>query len=322
MTERLAPIDVLKTMAILLVVVNHATNNEQENTFEVYLAQFSRYVVPMFFAVSGWLQATEEPIQWKKTRERLKRLLVPYFVASALVELYWWARGMPRSPGEILYEVAFTSAFGAYYFVFGLFTMILLAPLFARVPRRHLLAAWLVLIALRAGFVVFQILVPILPPEALFWGIRDPSWVATYYLAGWLASLYREPLASLCRQHRSRLLAAGVVLAGGLLVMATHHEMPLVSSLAGFGFTLVGGAVIALVSTAVTHTPRIVRWASDATYAIYLFHLFFVEEVLRRLPPSAVRDIAATCAGFVGPALVIFGMRRLLGERARLWVGA
>jgi peptidoglycan/LPS O-acetylase OafA/YrhL len=98
--------------------------------------------------------------------------------------------------------------------------------------------------------------------------------------------------------------------------------MPLAASLAGFGFTIVGGAVIALASTAIARAPRIVRWASDATYAIYLFHLFFVEEVLRRLPPSGMRDIAACGAGMLGPALIIFGMRRLLGERARLWVGA
>ena len=198
-TERLAPIDVLKAVAIVLVVVNHATNNEQENTFEVYLAQFSRYVVPMFFAVSGWLQATEKPIAAKVTGQRLKRLLIPYLVASALVELYLWARGTPRSQWEILHDVVFASAFGAYYFVFGLFTMILLAPLFARVPRRRLLTAWLVLVALRASFLVFQALFP-LPPGALFWGIRDPSWVAIYYLAGWLASLYREPLKNLCRR--------------------------------------------------------------------------------------------------------------------------
>jgi len=146
--------------------------------------------------------------------------------------------------------------------------------------------------------------------------------VAIYYLAGWLASLYRKPLANVCRQHRSRLLTVGGVLAVGLLAIAPLGEMPAASALAGFGFTLVGTAVLALATTSIAQAAPIVRWLSDATYTIYLFHLFFVEEVLRTLPPSAVRDIAATCAGFLGPSLIIFGMRYLFGERSRTWVGA
>lgn len=75
-------------------------------------------------------------------------------------------------------------------------------------------------------------------------------------------------------------------------------------------------------------SPAALRFASDATYAIYLYHLFFVYPVLRAAPPVATTgerllvELCAWAGGLVGPALLVLLARRPLGVRARIWLGA
>ena len=172
-TERLAPIDVLKTVCIALVVVIHAVK-EPGNATEDYFGHLMRFAVPMFLAISGWLYATEEPIPWKRTLGRLKRLLIPYLVASMLAEYYWASRGESRSASRILHDLVFGDAFGPYYYVFAIVTMTLLAPLFARVPRRRLLVAWVVLVVVY----VLAVALVTLSPEMQF--TSDFFWVPRF----------------------------------------------------------------------------------------------------------------------------------------------
>jgi peptidoglycan/LPS O-acetylase OafA/YrhL len=322
-TERLAPIDVIKTVCIGLVVAIHAMG-EPGNAAEDYFGQLSRVAVPMFLAISGWLHATEEPIPWKRTLGRLKRLLIPYLIASILAEYYLASRGEPRSALRILHDLMLGDAFGPYYYVFAIVTMTLLGPIFARVPRRWLLVAWFVLVALRAVVIVLAALVPELLPrtDGLFWVTRDPNYNAIYFLAGWIAALYRETLGNVCRKHRTSLLSVGIVAAGTLSAIAPLREVPLAANLAGWLNTLVAGAVLAVAASGIARTPRIVRHASDATYAVYLFHLFFVDGVNRALPPSTLQEVSAWCAGMLGSVLVIAASRWVLRERSRTWVGA
>jgi fucose 4-O-acetylase-like acetyltransferase len=319
--RRSASIDALKAVCIVLVVAIHAVD-EPSNTAEVYFWQLTRFAVPVFLAISGWLQATEERIPWSRTRERLKRLLIPYLVASILAEFYWESRGAPRSAGHVVRDLLFADAFGPYSYVFAIVTMTLLGPLFARVSRRRLLIAWLALVALRAVALTLVTLVPQVQITDLFWVTRDPSHNATYYLAGWVAALHREPLANVCRKYRGRLLLLGGVVAAALSAIAPLRDLPLAANLAGWLNTIVAGGVLALAATGVTRVPRIVRRASDATYAIYLYHFFFVLEVLRSLPPSTLQEVCAWLAGMAGSALVVAASRWVLRERARTWVGA
>ena len=69
------------------------------------------------------------------------------------------------------------------------------------------------------------------------------------------------------------------------------------------------------------------RWLSDASYPIYLFHLFFVRaaasriEIERRvLEPEKL--IAIWTCGLLGSLAVVWLGRTLLGARSRTWIGA
>src|SRR6185503_5404922 len=100
-----------------------------------------------------------------------------------------------RSASRILHDLVFGDAFGPYYYVFAIVTMTLLAPLFARVRRRRLLVAWVVLVVVYVLAVALVTLSPEMQfTSDFFWVPREPAYNATYFLAGWLAALYREPL--------------------------------------------------------------------------------------------------------------------------------
>lgn len=319
--ERLAPIDVLKTVGIVLVVTIHAVD-EPGNAAEVYFLHLSRFAVPVFLAVSGWLQAEQGPVVAARTLARLRRVLLPYLVASTFAQLYLAWRGAPRSLAGVARDLLLGASFGPYYYVFSIATMILLAPLFARVRARRLLAAWIALVGLRGVLIAIATVHPGGFTSDLFWVTRDPSHSATYFLAGWLAALFREPLGVFCRKHRPLLLSLGVAAGGALSAVAPVREVPLAANLAGWLNTLVVGAVVALASSSVTRTSSVVRFVSDASYTFYLYHLFFVREVQRALPPSTVSEVTAWSAGMLGPCLIVLGSRRVLGPRARKWVGA
>jgi len=72
---------------------------------------------------------------------------------------------------------------------------------------------------------------------------------------------------------------------------------------------------------------RALRALSDATYPIYLYHVFFVDLVRRVVVPApGVFDplaiLAPWSAGLLGSFGVLWLGRRVLGERSRLWLGA
>ncbi len=66
-----------------------------------------------------------------------------------------------------------------------------------------------------------------------------------------------------------------------------------------------------------------VRWLSESSYAIYLYHFFFLLPVRLWLEPRTVlAPLAAWAAGLAGAVLLSLLMQRLLGPgRARLLFG-
>lgn len=329
--ERLVPIDVLKGLGIVGVVWIHASSDAalgEPGLHERALLELTRFAVPGFLAASGYLYATRERVAPAVTRSRLRRVLLPYLLASALAQLFWWAVGTPHPPMQILRELLDASSFGPYYYVFVITAMILLAPLLARLPARGLLALWLLLFAVYALRIAVAHTGPERDPADLYWFLRDPTNGGTYFVAGWVCFLYRRSLAAFCLRHRTALLATGLGLALALCVLAVWPGARLASGLAGWLNIFVVAALLVVASLRARGTPAALRFASDVTYTVYLYHLFFVYAVLRAAPPSTTTggrllvELCAWAAGLAGPVLLVLLARRALGARARTWLGA
>lgn len=321
-SERLDAVDILKATAIIAVVAIHAMFGPPADAPHQYLLELMRFAVPLFVAVSGWLYAEHGRVPAKRTGKRLRRVLLPYLVASVLAQLYVAWREGPRSLAHIGHDLLLASSLGPYYYVFVIVTLILLAPLIAKIPPRGVLATWATLLVLRGIGLAVVTMHEHLQGGDLFWAVRDPFYWGVYFLSGWLCALYRDQVAAVCTRHRRLLIVLGIGVAGALLAATMSSEAPLASSLASWVNTFVVSAVLVLVATAIGKAPAAVRFLSEVSYAIYLYHLFFVLEVKHALVQSYLSKLAAFSAGVAGACLVAIVSRRLLGTRARTWVGA
>ncbi len=323
--RRFPEIDVLKAVGILSVVLIHALRphfHPQIPWQEAWLLELLRFAVPGFLAVSGFLYASRDPVPFAQTIRRLRRILVPYLLASITAEIFWWALDSGPQTGSILKDLVFAAAFGPYYYVFVIAVLVLLAPGLPLLPRRAL-PVLCVLCFVAQGLLENDIGTP---PDPL-WALRNPLRWAAYFLAGWWASLHYEALAAaLGRRRLPWLLGFGIV-AAGLAALLASGRWP------GAAETLSWLEIWAIVSLIFVWTcgrapaPRPVRALSDATYAIYLFHLFFLlpTQFFFPAPPGAMALIPILwpwLAGMLGSLAVIVLGRLLLGRRSRDWIGA
>jgi peptidoglycan/LPS O-acetylase OafA/YrhL len=256
-------------------------------------------------------------------------VLVPYALASLLGQLYWLLRGSPRELTQIAEDLLLASTFGPYYYVFAIATLLLVTPLLAYIRARWLALGLAVLLVAYALRIVAATTAEVPPdPASLFWLLRDPSNGGTFFLAGWLAGLHSGAVRAWCERWRGRLWLPWGVGCAGLSVAAVWPGHATLAGLCAWLniFALVGWVFVC--SSRLPDTPGAIRWLSDSTYAIYLYHIFFVLSVLELTPPMrgpgqrVGLEVAAWLAGLLGACSITHAARVLLRDRARLWIGA
>jgi len=325
--DRLVEIDALKAAGILTIVLIHSMRPQWDpsvSALEIWIGHATRFGVPAFLCASGFLYARESPVSFATTRGRLRRILVPYLVASLLAQAFHLWRDEPPMTGTVWMDLLIGASFGPYYYVFVIAILVLATPAFARLSRRSV-------VALTAASVTAQWLMEIgtFGLMHLTWQIRNPMMWWAYFLIGWSVRLHAEPLARFVARRRP-LLAAGCVASAVLLTAASALEgsvpAPLIRTAAWLDVYAILGAII-LLSRGAGRSPGWLRFTSDATYTIYLFHLFFVLTVQDLLPlpeegADGIRIALPWLAGLAGSLLVVTGARAALGDRSREWIGA
>ena len=340
--ERHPELDWIKAFSIVTVVLIHSLPSafaEKPSAVDGWLHGMTRFAVPGFLFASGFLYAggPGEHGWLATTGRRLRRLLVPY-VCFSLVAFFFpmpawgtgtnlldtWLFGSTLGPywGSLLDALLFGSALGPYYYVFVIFWLILATPFIAQVPRPLFFLLVVAGFALQWGFESFQ-----LGTSSFFWSFRNPLHWAASFLLGWWVSLHRDAVRSTVLRFR----AAWIVLAAVLWIVGATY---LAIGPAGRGQALARWleiyASLALLFVAFVgrqRVPKVVLWLSEASYSIYLSHLFFIDAVMRAIPRvpgvfDPLRIGAAWAAGVGGGALTLILGRWLLGvRRARTWLG-
>jgi peptidoglycan/LPS O-acetylase OafA/YrhL len=327
---RLPELDLLKAAAAVAVVLIHTVRGPFEtgaSSLELGILEATRFAVPAFLFASGTLAARAESGGSFALGARLSRLLLPYLVATGAAEVYLAARGMGPSTGSLLKDLLLCAAFGPFYYVFVALQLVLLAPLVSRLGGYALVAITLLLAlaqaATEAGF-------GLLP---LFWQIRSPLLWWAYWFVGWCYGRRRDEAALWIAQRRRAPAAAilgGLLFACALAARWTSYGPLPASRLAswlGIYLALVTLLALGAASRGLASSAP-VRFVSGASYAVYLWHLFAVYPLRELVPaPPATFDPWAVAlpwvAGVVLPVLLVYGARRLVGERAaRRWLGA
>jgi fucose 4-O-acetylase-like acetyltransferase len=313
----------VKALGIVAVVGIHSLRpffDPGVSAAELWLLSSMGFAVPGFFAASGLLYATAERVGANVTRARLRRLLIPYLLASVGAQAFRvWFDGSEPSPSRLLLDLVLGSSFGPYYYVLHAVLFTLATPGLARLPARGLAAVTAA--ALLAQAVCWVV------PDLRSFGVRNPLHWFAFFLAGWQLRRHEEAVARWLGPRRR----AVALCAGAAALLLSLHE-PL-----GAGRVLTGALrwLVAIASLTVfvalgagrETRLRAVRFLSDSTYTIYLFHLFAVLPLQRWLaPPPGVFDPLAIApvwlAGLLAPLALAAAGRALLGARSRTLLGS
>jgi FkbM family methyltransferase len=182
---RLAEIDLLKSLAILAVVVIHALRPPWDvgaTPADRMIGHLTRFGVPAFLFSSGFLYARQAR-GLGSIRIRLERLMLPYLVASCAAQVFWRVQGLNPSGGSLVHDLALGASFGQYYYVFVLFFLVLASPLFEMLPAMAIALAFSVFFAMQ-GLTVAGVRGDL----GLFWLLRDPFQWWAQFLLGWLVA--------------------------------------------------------------------------------------------------------------------------------------
>jgi fucose 4-O-acetylase-like acetyltransferase len=323
--QRLDAVDYLKAAAIVAVVFTHSgvfLFSPAATAWDRWLTgSWIWFHVPTFLLVSGFLYARSSGVDLAQLRRRFARLLLPYVVASLVMQ----ATGVARveSPGAALHQIATGSALGHYYFVPVLALCILLVWPLSRLRRSGV-------VLLLAGALVYALACAIAPGLTLttnrFWAARNPleSFFLGYFLLGWLAALLWPTLTRLAERWRIPLLLA---CAGGVALWfyGMGGRFPVQWVVLTRALYTVGVTGLILAATRGRPAPRPVRFLSDATLVIFLYHSGFVlttySSVAGWSPP--LRILFQAALGLAGGSAVALAARKLLGpHQARRWFGA
>jgi peptidoglycan/LPS O-acetylase OafA/YrhL len=152
----------------------------------------------------------------------------------------------------------------------------------------------------------------------LWWG---------YFLLGWLIRLHYVPVRRWIAARRGTLVSAYAVALVAITWFATSGDQDVLTRAAMW---LEIHAILGLLFVATCGLARLpgpIRVVADATYAIYLFHLFFIYAIEDFIQPAANKldgaFVAATWfGGLIGALLLIRLARAVLGTRSRDVIGA
>lgn len=323
-TRRHPEVDWIKAVSAATVVMIHSFPPfpPRSSTVLWQFGEIMLFAVPGFLFASGFLYARAGSRDWLPTMgRRLRRLLVPYLGFSLLAQVYPLPLEV-NSELSLVEQLFYGAALGPYYYVFVIFWLTLATPLVARIPRSVFPAVVVAALILQWGFQT-AVLVSFSP----LWWLRNPlHWAATFLL-GWWFFEHRQTIGSVLQQNRAYWLVSllGAWLAAQFYLAGAQngwvmHTVSWLQSYATLG-------VILVATIGRSEAPRLVRWLSEASYSIYLSHLFFVGPVLRWLPQGGgwlvgTRIVAAWAAGMAGGSALLAAGRKFVGrERTRAWLG-
>jgi fucose 4-O-acetylase-like acetyltransferase len=330
---RYPELDVIKAAAIVAVVLIHSVRPvfvPGLSLWEEVILRVTRFAVPAFLTVSGFLYYSATPLDLRTLARRYRRLLMPYLCVS--LAAYVYGRQFPQHlviPS--LWEALLVGGtFGPYYYVFVLATLIPFTWVLSRLPWPALLGVTLVAVLAtvhaQVSWVTGQSGSFWRPIS--FWAVRSPQVWAGWFVSGWVAAAGRPRVFAFALRYRTWLLGLwSALIAGWIGIVCTPRVPALLAGFADLGVTAANIAGLLVVSRGITKLPGIMNRLSSWTYPLYLLHPFFVyasqdglasQLGLSPLPSALVSWCAGLCGGIVVTALV----RRVAGPYSRDLVGA
>jgi fucose 4-O-acetylase-like acetyltransferase len=330
--ERLASIDYVKAAAITAVVWTHAGPAPWHAGYAPLDWQlrfgWTAFQVPAFLVVAGFLYHQPRAVPLSALGPRLRRIAFPYLIACAVAQLGGFTTA--RSWRAATLQVLTFSSIGIYYFIGVLALCIALVWPVSRIDRGRLCVLPPALFVVASACEAYGRHLYLLPLVGGFTGVNLVQlcslvlYPIVYFLCGWLAAQFRAQLRPIFEKGKLVVLFVGVAGIAVWIAAKLGDEAPLrFEGAARVVYTLCVIGVL-IVATRRAPVPSAIRFLSDASLGIYLYHIMFqftLQPYLVKWAP-AIRipfAVAFDLAGGVGVCLLA---RRLLGARARALFGA
>jgi peptidoglycan/LPS O-acetylase OafA/YrhL len=329
--ERDHKLDFLRALAIIGVLVIHSAeryaHSEIEGVIGGWFALVARPSIAIFLFVSGALFKKGQDISYLK--HRLKRVLYPYLVFSALALAYKLGFNLIGNIYDTFLRILTAGTFNIYFFVFVIVCIyiVIFALDKSGILEKHiasLLLISLIINLLHASY--FKQICDV-------WGVKD-KWKDYYYLRSLLIWL---PYYLFGIYYRSFELGK-IVFENRILVRVLWVSTFAFYSFLHFmqignidGYNSVIGTIYSLTTILFLLTfdfkNQIITFISKISYFLYLSHIFFV---------YALRDFArnleivlpfgfglvSLILSFVGPLLVYVIAKRVFKSRSYYTIGA
>lgn len=219
-------IDILKGVAILSVLLCHSIIvypiNLEAIPWCLSIKLFvDAYQMPMFFIISGFLCTYHEKHYGQYLLSRTKRILVPYVVFSTIATVCKIAGSSIVNRQVDLKSAVFQLFFqgyssGTYWFLYTLFVLSALAPLFLKLIQKSSLFGILLIgifVAISAAFDITSIC-----------SLNNVIYNATYYLIGMMLKSF--DFQKVKQKNRLLCLTLGSVLLFALSFGVLRHYAP------------------------------------------------------------------------------------------------
>jgi peptidoglycan/LPS O-acetylase OafA/YrhL len=222
---------------------------------------------------------------------------------------------------QFLLQLVSASGLGIYYYIFRIFCLIPLIWPLSRLSRPAVTGLWAASVVL-CGVLVWR---PELGwSDSMHWRMRDPlqDFTLGYFMTGWVVALWRRELVTLARRQSVWLVmvALATVVAGWVSFYGSSPLSPGLRIV--YTFSVIGLVVWLSHDRPV---PVWVRFLSDASLGIYLYHRVFmmVAKLWTNDLPDLPRIGVQVAVGLGMSSVLLLLARRALGrERAARWLGA
>ncbi|WP_016745176.1 acyltransferase family protein [Rhizorhabdus wittichii] len=302
-------VQVTRGLACLLLVLFHVVGGKADDGLRIADASIGRQILdvllyvrmPLFAFISGYVY-TLKPLDPARPgpflQGKLRRLALPLLSVTTIFYLAALARA-PQPPAEAALGLlhAYVFSYGIYWFLQAMLLIFLLLPLLERFLLHSPVGC---AAAVLAGFLLT---VPAEPIDLL--SINGAAFLAPFFFIGIAARRFIGPLSP----GWTLALLAILVVAFALHIHNVATLPPHMGARRGTWLSLLIGGITPLLLVA--HVPRVALLAriGHASFAIFLFHIFFIVAMRMLLRAIGIEDfaihlLAGLAAAIAGPMLL------------------
>lgn len=257
-------VDILKSIACILVIINHTSSYLliNENYLSFYKIEFvlCRIAVPIFIMCTGYLMCTKE-LKGKDVLKKILKVFIPLFLLSGLIYF------LQQKTIDFLFLQSFIAMpiIEPYWYIYMLVGLYLIMPFLNYIIKNTTLKEHVFLISVILMIPALLNLFSI--PFSAYWTLAIPTYIIGYYLMG---SLFYKMHDQIKFAKLSGILFFILYMIGIIFYPSDHLELYNIDNLLLISMSILFMNFI--LGLKIKHQHKFLNLISTNSLYIYLFH--------------------------------------------------